>query len=139
MSDTNKSIVRRWFDEIYTKKRLELMDELHAAAYTWRGPSGVTVTSRDGMRELLGVYFSAFPDLHFTVEEQMSEGDQVVTRWSARGTHSGEFDGIAPTGSSIVFTGITISRLENGRLVEEWESFDELLLMRQIGAVPTAD
>ena len=139
MSGTNKSIVRRWFDEIYTKKHLELMDELHLAAYTWRGPSGVTVTSRDGMRELLGVYFAAFPDLHFTVEDQMSEGDQVVTRWSARGTHSGEFEGIAPTGNSIMFTGITISRLENGRLVEEWESFDELLLMRQIGSVPMAD
>ena len=139
MSSANKSIVRRWFDEIYTKKRLELMDELHAEAYAWRGPSGVTVTSRDGMRELLGVYFAAFSDLHFTVEDQMSEGAQVATRWSAGGTHSGEFDGVAPTGNSIMIAGITISRLENGRLVEEWESFDELSLMRQIGAVPTAD
>ena len=91
------------------------------------------------MRELLGVYFAAFSDLHFTVEDQMSEGAQVATRWSARGTHSGEFDGVAPTGNSIMIAGITISRLENGRLVEEWESFEELSLMRQIGAVPAAD
>ena len=91
------------------------------------------------MRDLLGVYIAAFPDIHFTVEDQMSDGDQVVTRWSARATHSGKFEGIAPTGNSIMFTGITISRLENEQLVEEWENFDELALKRQIGAVPTAD
>ena len=139
MSETNKVIVRRWFDEIYTKKRLELMDELHAEDFVWHGPSGATVTSRDGMRDLLRVYIAAFPDVHFTVEDQMSDGDQVVTRWSARATHSGEFEGTAPTGNSIMFTGITISRLENGQLVEEWENFDEMSLMRQIGAVPTTD
>ena len=139
MSEMNRSVVRRWFDEIYTKKHLALMDELHAEAYTWRGPNGVTVTSRDGMRELLEVYFVAFPDMQFSVEDQMSEGDQVVTRWSARATHSGEFEGIAPTGNSVLFADITISRLENGQLVEEWENFDELSLMRQIGAVPTTD
>ncbi|MAW62886.1 MAG: ester cyclase [Acidobacteria bacterium] len=99
----------------------------------------MTITSRDGMRELLGVYTAAFPDVDFTVENQMSDGDQVVTRWTARATHSGEFDGVQPTGKSVMFTGITISRLENGRLVEEWENFDELSLMRQIGALPSAD
>ena len=139
MSEANRAVVRRWFDEIYSKKRVELMNELHAEDYVWRGPGGVTITSRDGMRELLGVYTAAFPDVDFTVEDQMSDGDQVVTRWTARATHSGEFDGIQPTGNSIMFTGITISRLENGRLVEEWENFDELSLMRQIGAVPSAD
>ena len=94
------------------------------------GQGGVTVTSRDEMRELIGVYVAAFPDIHWTVEDQMAVGDQVVTRWTARATHGGPFEGIAPTGNSITFKGITISRLENGQLVEEWENFDELGMMR---------
>ncbi len=72
-------------------------------------------------------------------EDQVSDRDRVVTRWSAQGTHRGAFGGIAPTGNVITFTGITISRLENGQLVEEWENFDELSMMRQIGAVPAED
>lgn len=139
MSEANIAIVRRWFDEVYTEKRLELMNELHVESFVWRGPGGVTVTSREGMREMIAVYVAAFPDIHFTVEDQMSDGDRVVTRWSARGTHHGEFGGVPPTGNAVTFTGITISRLENGRLVEEWEHFDELSMMRQIGAVPAGD
>ena len=139
MSEANRAVVRRWFNEIYNKKRLELMNELHAETYVWRGPGGVTVTSRDEMRELIGGYVAAFPDIHWTVEDQMADGDQVVTRWTARATHSEPFEGIAPTGNSVTFTGITISRLENGQLVEEWENFDELGMMRQIGALPAAD
>ena len=139
MSEANRAVVHRWFDEVYNKKRLELMNELHAETYGWRGHGGVTVTSRDEMRELIGGYVAAFPDIHWTVEDQMADGDQVVTRWTARATHSGPFEGIAPTGNPIMFTGITISRLENGQLVEEWENFDELGMMRQIGAVPAAD
>ena len=139
MSEANIAIVRRWFDEIYTQKHLGLMNELHVESFVWRKPGEVTVTSRDGMREMIEVYVAAFLDLHFTVEDQMSDGDRVVTRWSVRGTHRGEFGGIAPTGNAITFRGITMSRLEDGQLVEKWENFNELSLMRQIGAVPAAD
>ena len=69
MSEANIAIVRRWFGEIYNKKDLGLMNELHVESFVWRGPRGVTVTRRDGMREMIELYVAAFPDIHFTVED----------------------------------------------------------------------
>ena len=87
-------------------------------------------------KQLVTMYFSAFPDLHLTIEDQIAEGDKVVTRWTARGTHQGPFMGIPPTGKRAVVTGIAIDRFANGKFVENWNNGDDLGLLQQLGVVP---
>ena len=79
---------------------------------------------------------SAFPDYHSTVEDQIAEGDEVVTRFSSQGTHQGEFLGIAPTGNRVRVTGIDIARVEEGKIVESWSEADMLGMMTQLGVIP---
>ena len=81
-------------------------------------------------------YLVSFPDWQFAVEDQVADGDKVTTRWTAKATHSGLLEGIAPTGKALAVTGILISRLEDGKMVEDWENFDEFGMMRQVGALP---
>ncbi len=81
---------------------------------------------------------AAFPDLHQTIEEQISEGDKVAYRWTARGTHQGGLMGIAPTGNRVTFTGISIARLVDGKIEEIWENHDALGMMQQLRAIPSS-
>ncbi len=80
--------------------------------------------------------FAAFPDSNMTIDDTVAEGDRVVSRFTVRGTHRGEFQGIPPTGKQVTITGIAISRIEGGRVVEDWEELNMLGLMQQIGAIP---
>jgi steroid delta-isomerase-like uncharacterized protein len=82
------------------------------------------------------VYRNAFPEIQMTVEDLIAEGDKVVTRWTARGTHQGELMGIPPSGNPVEVTGITIDRIEGGKVVETWANYDALGMMQQVGAVP---
>ena len=81
-------------------------------------------------------YRTAFPDLRLTIEAQVSEGDLVVTRWKASGTHQGELFGIAPTGKQATVTGISLTRVSGGKIAEDWTNWDTLGLLQQLGAVP---
>jgi steroid delta-isomerase-like uncharacterized protein len=87
-------------------------------------------------KQLVTMYLAAFPDLHLTIEDQIAEGDKVVIRWTAHGTHKGNFMGIPPTGKEAVVTGITIDRFANGKTVEAWNNSDDLGLLQQLGVVP---
>jgi predicted ester cyclase len=78
----------------------------------------------------------AFPNLEVTVEDQVAEGDRVVTRWITRGTHKGEFQGIPPTGRQVAITGITIFLVADDKLLEGWSNADMLGMLQQLGAVP---
>jgi steroid delta-isomerase-like uncharacterized protein len=115
-SDENKDISRRADEELFNRGNLSIADELFASNFVyhdpvsheeWRGPESVK-----SYATMLRV---AFPDLHQTIEEQIAEGDKVAYRWTARGTHQGEFMGIAPTGNRVEMTGISIARLIDGR------------------------
>ena len=81
-------------------------------------------------------YRQAFPDLHVTVEDLIAEGDRVAARLRFRGTHLGELDGIAPTGRRVDCTGIVISRIEEGKISEDWANFDDLGMMQQLRLIP---
>lgn len=83
-----------------------------------------------------GMFMSAFPDTKMTVEQQIAEGDKVVTRWKAQGTHKGELMGIPPTGKQVTVTGISIERIVGGMIVESWEEFDQMGMMQQLGVIP---
>ncbi len=124
MSEDNKALVRRWFDEVLTRGNLQQVDELFSSNYILHGP-GVSqeVHGREGIKRYVATYRAAFPDVCFTVEDQIAEQDMVVTRWTARGTHRGEFLGIAPTGSWMTMTGIEFDRIIGGMIDEAWGSY----------------
>jgi steroid delta-isomerase-like uncharacterized protein len=137
MSEENKALVRRYFEEIWDKANLELIDELFTTNFVRHGPSATEgeVRGLEGFKGLVSMYRSAFPDLRVPIEDLMAEGDRVVTRWTARGTHQGELMGNAPTGNQVTVTGIIVDRISEGQIEEEWVDYDTLHLMQQIGAV----
>jgi steroid delta-isomerase-like uncharacterized protein len=135
-SEQNKAIVRRAFEEPW-KGRLEVVDELVATQYIGHDPANPEpLHGPEGVKEFISSYRAAFPDARITVEQQLAEGDFVATRWTGRGTHEGELLGIEPTGKKVTVSGLTISRLENGKILEEFQNWDTFGLMKQLGAVP---
>jgi steroid delta-isomerase-like uncharacterized protein len=136
VSEQNKASARRLFEEILSKGDDNAIGEVVAADYSEHDPANeVDTRGADGMRREFEGYRSAF-DFQFTVEDQLAEGDQVATRWRFRGTHAGEFLGIAPTGNQVALTGITIFRFADGMIQEAWWNWDTLGMLRQIGAIP---
>ena len=130
-----KEIVRRLTEDAW--KDPSVIDELAAGNYVGYDPTEPEpVRGPAGLRAQLQTYIDAFEGAHVTVDEQFAEGDLVATRWTGRGTHTGEIQGVAPTGKEVTVTGITISRVENGKVVEERQVWDALGMLVQIGAVP---
>ena len=138
MSADNKALVRRLIDEALNKGNLAVVDELVAPSYVYREPTAGEVRGPDGLKKMVTMYRNAFPDLRITIDDQIAEANRVVTRWTGRGTHKGELMGVAPSGQEVTVTGILITRLADGKIVEEWENYDALGMMRQIGAVKAA-
>jgi steroid delta-isomerase-like uncharacterized protein len=136
MSEENKTLARRWAD-IFNQGNLDLVDEIYAPDYVDHDPTmPEDVAGFEGAREFYSMYRSAFPDAEITIEDQLAEGDTVATRWTARGTHRGELMGVPPSGNRVEVMGVTISRIESGKIVEEWDIYDALGMMQAIGAVP---
>lgn len=137
MSERNKAQVRRVIEEIYNRGDLAVVDELAASDLVIHA-SSQDIRGRDGAKQYVAALRAGFPDLHLTVEDQVAEGDMVVTRWTARGTHTGAFQGIPATGKAIRVTGTDIDRIIDGKTVECWAHVDELGLMQQLGVVAAA-
>jgi len=137
--DENKALARR-FIQVWAPGNLSVLDELAAPDLVVIYPVlGEPVRGAVAFKQLLAHFHAACPDVEISVQEQMAEGDSVVTRWSVRGTHRGELLGIPPTGRSLIWTGITIHSLVGGRVVEERGEEDALGLMRQIGVHMSSD
>jgi steroid delta-isomerase-like uncharacterized protein len=136
-TETNKSIVRRLFKEAFEQGNLAVLDEIIAPDQVNGGPGALPgmQTGPEGSKILISAYRNAFPDLHFTIDEQIAEGDTVVTRWTAHGTHNGEFAGISPTGKSATVVGMGLDRVENGKIVESWGLFDQFGMLQQLGVI----
>ena len=135
-TEENKALARRFRLEVFSQGNIAAIDEICDANWTYHDPSdpqGNWPRGPQGMRQLVNLYRSAFPDLHFTIEEEVAEGDKVVTRWTARGTHKGELMGIPPTGRQATVTGITINRIANGKIVEDWPPSDMMAYLQQVG------
>jgi len=117
--EENKALVHRWVEAV-NKKNMAVFDEIFAANYVVH-TSGVEETlSPESAKQLTTSFLIAIPDLHFTVEDLIAEGDKVVTRWTSQGTYKVEFMGIAPTGKQVKQTGISIYHIVEGKVVEEW-------------------
>jgi len=134
----NKAVARAVFDA-WSTGELERLDELVAAdvvhhdPYDPNGADGLA-----GMKRTIELNRGAFADMRLTVEDQVAEGDRVVTRWRGEMTHTGDIGGVAATGRRVTITGITIDRFEDGKIVEAWRSMDTLGLLRGIGALEGA-
>jgi steroid delta-isomerase-like uncharacterized protein len=135
--DDLKAIVRREIEEVYGEGKLETADEIVADDFVGHDPAlPEPIRGPAGVKQAAGGYRAAFPDLRITIETQLAEGDLVVSRWTARGTHQGELFGIAATGKQATVTGISLDRISNGKIVEDWTNWDTLGLLQQLGAVP---
>jgi steroid delta-isomerase-like uncharacterized protein len=135
--DQNKEIVRRYSEQFWGSGDEAVADELFAEAIVDHSPAiPDQPPGREGEKRALAVFRSAFPDLRVTTEDIIAEGDKVVLRWTARGTHRGELPGLPATGQEATLKGIDILRLAEGRIVERWAEYDNLGLLQQLGAVP---
>ena len=134
MSERNKRVVRRAFEEVYSQGQLEAIDEIVAPRFVAHSPS-MEYWRPAGVKQFVAGLRAAFSGLHMTVHEQIAEGDKVVTRWTARGTHRGTFRGMPPTGESGSMTGIEIDRVVEGNTVECWTNADDPGLLQQLGAM----
>jgi steroid delta-isomerase-like uncharacterized protein len=133
----NKEVIRRLVEGVWGDRNLGLIDELIAEDYIGHDPAlPQPAKGRAGFRESVELYQAAFDSTDITIDDQFAEGDTVVTRWTGRGTHTGELMGIAPTGKDVTVSGITIARLRDGRIAEEWNLMDSLGMLVQLGAVP---
>jgi predicted ester cyclase len=137
MSAANKEIVRRGLEEPWTN--LDVLDELVSDDYIGYDPAlPEPIRGVQGAKDNVNEYRAAFEGAKITVKEQVAEGDLVASRWEGRGKHTGELMGIGPTGTEAVVTGLTLSRVANGKIVEEWTNWDTLGMLQQIGGIPAA-
>ena len=139
-TDRNKATARRWFDDIIVAKKLSVADEIFAPNHVINDPHAPPEgwpNGPAGLKAVATVLGGGFPDMQVAIEDQIAEGDRVVTRWSARGTHTQPLMGIPATGKPVRVTGANIARFSDGKIVESWFNFDLLTLLQQIGAVPS--
>ena len=136
MSEANKTIARRLVDEAFNEGEYGVIEEIIVPSFVNHDPATGDVTGHDGVRQNIDRYRSAFPDLRIKIEEQVAEGDLVATRWTATGTHNGELLGIAPPGKEATVTGLTLDRINDGKIVESWTNWDTLGMLQQLGVIP---
>jgi steroid delta-isomerase-like uncharacterized protein len=138
--EENKMLVRRQFDEIWNRANWATVGELYAPDYVNHDPYNPDQgTGPEGFKQRVSGYRHVLHDFDLRIERQIGEGDMVETYWSLRGTHAGELEGAAPTGKSVYAEGQLLSRIVDGKFVEEWVHWDTLGLLRQIGAIPSAN
>jgi len=135
-TEDNKAVVRRFYEEVMNQKKRAVLDEVFDLNVVDHFAPPGTPGGLEGARQTLGMFLSAFPDLHFTVEDLVAEGDKVVARATLSGTQQGTFMGIPATGRHVTITGIDINRFEGGKSVEHWVEMDTLGLMQQLGVIP---
>ena len=135
VEDENKAIARRFVDEVLNNKNLAAVDELVPEDFVELDPLPGQEQGREGLKQILAMLFAAFPDLHWTTEEEAKHW----SRFTWRGTHRGDFMGIPPTGNQVVVNGVVIDRIVEGKMVDSRILMNELSLMQQLGVIPTPE
>jgi steroid delta-isomerase-like uncharacterized protein len=132
--DNHRTLVQRYYDELWNRWDLGLVDRLLADDLTFRGSLGVQVQGRAGFRRYVELVRRAFPDFHNTVEDLLVDGDRVAARLTYRGTHRGALFGMAASGRVVSYGGLALFRIRDGRIADGWVLGDTLGLLRQLGA-----
>jgi steroid delta-isomerase-like uncharacterized protein len=136
MSEDNKALARSSWEEIVNKQNPQAIEEVYAPNFVWHEPDQ-DIQGYEQARQFVSAFFKGFPDINISVEDVIAEGDKAVTRYTIRGTHQGETEEFGPpTEKQMELKGITIHRFEGGKIVEEWERYDNLSVMQQLGLVP---
>jgi steroid delta-isomerase-like uncharacterized protein len=138
MPEANKALVQRWFDEVWNKGRAEAIDEMfdeYGIAHGLSEDPANPITGPRDFRPFHTLFREAFPNMEIVVEDMIAEGDKVAARCSVRAKHEGEFLGRSATESPVEFTGMTIVRIDHGKIVEAWNNFDFMTLHRQVGLI----
>ena len=132
-SSANVTTIERSNTEVWTNGNVAAIDDLYAEDFTTKSMPPHFPQTRDGFKQWIAYYHSAFSNVSLVNDDVVAEGDKVATRWTARGTHTGEFMGIPATNHSFEMQGLTIFRLANGRIAEDWTQADTMALMQQLG------
>ena len=132
-AESNKAVVRRFRQELMNEGNLSVVDEIFTERFVLNGQEMFL----ESFKPLATMWRTAFPDLSYTLEHIIAEGDMVVEHWTARGTHRGRLFGIAPTDKHFENMGINIHHIVDGKIVETWEVADGLGLLQQLGVVPS--
>jgi predicted ester cyclase len=135
LAEQNKAVVRRLIYELFNRTDLSVADEIIAAGYVDHDPVPGEASGREGLRQLGRSLRSAFPNGHFAINDQVAEGDRVVTRWAFWGTHFGEFAHISATSEEVWFTAITVHRIADGKIHEGWTGFEQIKWGKTSGTV----
>ena len=136
-TERNKAVVQRFIEEVQNQKDWAVFDELNAPDFVnLSAPPGMPADLAGG-KMFLAAFVDAFPDSHVTVDDMIAEGDRVATKKTMTGTHTGEFNGIAPTGKRVEIQYVDILRLRDGQIIEHWLSMDQLSFMQQLGVIPS--
>jgi steroid delta-isomerase-like uncharacterized protein len=134
MTESERDLGRRWFDEVWNRQRREAIAEILAPDGVIHD-GGVDTVGADGFYPFFDRLNATFSDLHVNVEDSIAEGDRVCVRWSCTAKHTGDGLGLAPTGKTIHITGISILRVEGGKLIEGWQNWDMLGMLEQIQGI----
>jgi steroid delta-isomerase-like uncharacterized protein len=134
VSDANKAAMKQFFERVYNQGDVAFLDELTSPEFVSHDRGNPT-NDREGVKEIVAAIKAAFPDVVFTADDVIGEGDRVAARFTMRGTQTGEFMGMPPTNKPIVVTGIDIVRFEDGRAVEHWHEWSGMELLEQLGAL----
>ena len=134
MSEQNKTITKRIFDEGWNGRKLDVCDELIAKDAPTHEPGLPPEASigPESLKGIIGIYTGAFPDVKMTLEDMVAEGDRVVVRWQAIGTNTGSLMGMPPTGKKSTVTGTLIYRFADGKVAEAWSLWDKAGMMQQL-------
>jgi predicted ester cyclase len=139
-TEENKALVRSFFEEVWNNRNLDYLEEVYAPDFKlhalWQNTSAggaIEATGIEPAKKVIGGWFVGFPDLKVTVDDQVAEGDLVGSRHASTGTHTAEFMGMPATGKHAVVTGMTITRIADGKMVEAWTSWDALGMFEQLG------
>ncbi len=136
MSEENKALLRRWFEEVWNKGRAAAIDEMldqNGIAHGLSDDSSNPIKGPSEFRPFHSLFRDAFPNMMIVIEDMVAEGDKVAARCSVRAKHEGDFLGRAATQAPVEFTGMTIVRIYNGKIVEAWNNFDFTTLHKQVG------
>jgi steroid delta-isomerase-like uncharacterized protein len=138
MSQANKDLMQQWFTEVWNKKRADAIDEMLPPDAVLHGLSDIAgnpISTPDAFREFHKQFCAAFADIEVTIDDLLAERDVVAARCSVKATHGGDHLGIPATNADVAITGMAFIRVEDGKIVEAWNSFDFLSLSRQLGLV----
>ena len=128
--------VRRVIEEAWNKGNLDVLDEIYTADFVGHIPGSPDIHGLEGIKTIANMFYTAFPDMQYTIEDMIAEGDKAAVRWTLTGTHKGELMGIPPTGVQVSFTGNTIIRFAGGKYVELWSSWEARGMWQQLGVDP---